>query len=223
MRKVLGVSLVLYVLSVASAFAFDPNELNKVTFKNSTGARIETIFLSPSDSDYWGPDIIGADYVLKDGGSIGFYLHYPEKKFSFDIMANDEAGNSFEVYKYQVTDGKEATITFTKKNLNKSAPDFTFASLEVQNDTDHEMQYLFVSPSDSDAWGVDLLNEDTTLAAGDSHTVVIPMDKDSVTYNLMATDENDDEYVFDVVIDPAKGKDFHVTIEQADLKPAGSN
>ena len=52
---------------------------------------------------------------------------------------------------------------------------------------------------------------------------VIPMDKDSVTYNLMATDENDDEYVFDVVIDPAKGKDFHVTIEDADLKPAGSN
>jgi hypothetical protein len=222
MRKVLGVSLGLLVLSLTSAFAFDPDELNKITFTNATGARIETIFLSPSDSDFWGPDIIGADDVLKDGGSIGFYVHYPDKKFTFDIMANDEAGNSFEVYKYQMTDGKEATIMFTKKNLTKSAPDFSFASLEVENGTDHDMQYLFVSPSDSDAWGVDLLNEDTTLAAGDSHWVVIPMDTDTVTYNLMATDENDDEYLFDVVIDPSKGKELHVTIEQADLTPAGS-
>lgn len=220
MRKVMLMSTLFAALAAAGAFAFDPNELNKITFQNSTGAKIETIFLSPSDSEYWGPDIVGADFVVKDGGSIGYYIHYPEKTFKFDIMATDEAGHMFEVYTYVLTDGKEATITFTQKNLNSKAPEFTFATVKVKNNTDKEMQYLFISPSDSDAWGVDLLNSESTLATGDMHRIVVPIGKDKVTYNLMASDENNDEYVFDLTIDPSKGKEFDATIEPADLKPA---
>jgi hypothetical protein len=219
MRKVMWMSILFAALAAAGAFAFDPNELNKLTFQNSTGTKIETIFLSPSDSEYWGPDIVGADFVVKDGGSIGYYIHYPEKTFKFDIMATDEAGHMFEVYNYVLTDGKEATITFTQKNLNSKAPDFTFATLKVKNNTDKEMQYLFISPSDSDAWGVDLLNSESTLAPGDLHSIVIPIGKEKVTYNLMASDENDDEYVFDLTIDPSKGKEFNAAIDPADLKP----
>jgi hypothetical protein len=220
MRKVTSMAVLFAALAAASAFAFDPAELNKITFENSTGTRIETIFLSPSDSEYWGPDIIGADFVVKDGGSLGYFIHYPEKTFKFDIMATDEAGHMFEVYNYVLTDGKESTITFTQKNLNSKAPEFTFATLKVTNNTDHEVQYLFISPEDSDAWGVDLLDEESTLAAGDTHSIVIPVGKDKVIYNLMAADENNDEYVFDLTIDPAKGKDFKASIETEDLKPA---
>ena len=220
MRKLMVMAVLFAALAAASAFAFDPSELNKITFENSTGTKIETIFLSPSDSEYWGPDIIGADFVVKDGGSLGYYIHYPEKTFKFDIMATDEAGHMFEVYNYVLTDGKESTITLTQKNLNSKAPEFTFATLKVTNNTVHELQYLFISPEDSDAWGVDLLDEESTLAAGDTHSIVIPIGKDKVTYNLMAADENNDEYVFDLTIDPAKGKDFTASIEAEDLKPA---
>ena len=220
MRKVVSMALFFAALAAASAFAFDPGELNKITFQNSTGTKIETIFLSPSDSEYWGPDIIGADFVVKDGVSLGYYIRYPETTFKFDIMATDEAGHMFEVYNYVLTDGKESTITFTQKNLNNKAPEFTFATLKVTNNTGHELQYLFISPEDSDAWGVDLLDEETTLAEGDTHSIVIPIGKDKVTYNLMASDENDDEYVFDLTIDPDKGKDFKATIDAGDLKPA---
>lgn len=220
MRKVMSMAVLFAALAALSAFAFDPSELNKITFENSTGTKIETIFLSPSDSEYWGPDIIGADFVVKDGGSLGYYIHYPEKTFKFDIMATDEAGHMFEVYNYVLTDGKEATITLTQKNLNNKAPEFTFATLKVTNNTDHELQYLFISPEDSDAWGVDLLDEKTTLAAGDTHSIVIPIGKEKVTYNLMAADENEDEYVFDLTINPAKGKDFTASIDAGDLKPA---
>jgi len=220
MRKVMSLAFLFAALAAASAFAFDPSELNKITFENSTGTKIETIFLSPSDSEYWGPDIVGADYVVKDGGSLGYYIHYPEKTFKFDIMATDEAGHMFEVYNYVLTDGKESTITFTQKNLNNKAPEFTFATLKVTNNTDHELQYLFISPEDSNAWGVDLLDEQSTLPAGDTHNIVIPIGNDKVTYNLMAADENNDEYVFDLTIDPAKGKDFTASIDAEDLKPA---
>jgi len=65
MRRVILAALVFAAVSAATVFAFNPDELNKITFDNSTGSKIEMVFLSPADSQYWGPDIIGADYFLK--------------------------------------------------------------------------------------------------------------------------------------------------------------
>jgi len=217
MRKGLVLAVVLMALGAGAAFAFNSDELNKITFVNSTGNDIETLFLSPGDSDHWGPDIIGADSVLADGDSLGFYVHYPETSFKFDIMASDTDGNTFELYDYKFTDGKEAKITFTKKNLNTSKPDFSFATLTITNKTSHELDYLFVSPEDSNAWGVDLLNEDTTLSKGDSEKVMVPIGSNKVTYNLMAADDSDREYTFDLVLDPSKGKSFKASVEDGDL------
>ncbi len=217
MRKGLVLAVVLMALGAAAAFAFSSDELNKITFVNSTGNDIETLFLSPGDSDHWGPDIIGADSVLADGDSLGFYVHYPETTFKFDIMASDTDGNTFELYDYKFTDGKEAKITFTKKNLNTSKPDFSFATLTITNKTSHELDYLFISPEDSNAWGVDLLNEDTTLSQGDSEKVMVPIGNSKVTYNLMAADDSDREYTFDLSLDPAKGKSFKASVEDSDL------
>jgi hypothetical protein len=221
MRKTLLAAILLAVLSAAAAFAFNPDKLNKITFQNSTGTKIQMIFLSPADSEYWGPDIIGADYVLKDGGSIGYYVHFPHEATTFDVMATDDKGNKFEMRDFKVIAGKEQTITLTRKSLNRTAPDFTLATLAVENDTGHELQYLFISPADSETWGADLLDEERTLADGDSHNIVIPMGTDKVQYNLMATDENDDEYIFNVTINPAKGKEFTVAIDASDLQQSG--
>ncbi len=207
----------LALVCAATAFAFNPDELNKITFQNTTGTKIEMIFLSPGDSQYWGPDIIGADYFLKDGGAIGYYVHYPEKSFKFDIMATDDQGNKFEVRDFLMTDGKEASVKLTRKTLNQEAPDFTLATVHIQNATGHELQYLFVSPNDSDAWGVDLLDEATTVADGDEHSFVLAVGKDTVKYNLMAVDENNDEYKFNMTIDPQAKKEFTWSIDPSDL------
>jgi hypothetical protein len=217
MRKVALASLLLVVVSAVSVFAFDPEELNKITFTNNTGTNIQMIFLSPSDSEYWGPDLIGADYVLKDGGSIGYYVHYPKDTATFDIMAVDDKGNKFEVRDFGFIDGEEATVKLTKKNLKSGAPDFTLATIHLENVTGYEIDYLFVSPGDSDSWGVDLLDEETVLADGDSHSIVIPVGKNKVTYNLMAVDEDNDEYQFDITLDPSKKKEFFWSIEESDL------
>jgi hypothetical protein len=215
MRKILFV-LMLVTVCATAAFAFDPEELNKITFLNSTGGKIEMIFLSPGDSDFWGPDIVGADYFLKDGGSLGYYVHYPESTFKFDIMATDDKGNRFELRDFTLTDGKEQTVTLAKKSLNKSAPDFNLMTVHVLNSTGKEMEYLFISPDDSDAWGADLLDENTTLADGDTHSIVVPVGKTKVKYNLMAVDNNNDEYTFNVTLDPKKGDEFDVTVDATD-------
>jgi len=47
-------------------------------------------------------------------------VHYPETSFKFDIMATDDKGNRFELRDFALTDGKEQTVTLTKKSLNRA-------------------------------------------------------------------------------------------------------
>ncbi len=218
MRRVALAAVFFAAVSAATVLAFNPDELNKITFDNSTGSKIEMVFLSPGDSKFWGPDIIGADYFLKNGTSLGYYVHYPDKSFKFDIMATDDSGNEFEVRDFIMTDGKEATVKLTPQSLNKAAPDFTLDTVHIDNNTGHEIQYLFVSPSDSNAWGVDLLDEETTVADGDTHSFVLAVGKNKVKYNLMAVDDNNDEYQFNITIDPKAKKEFTWAIEPGDLQ-----
>jgi hypothetical protein len=218
MRRIVLAAAVVTVLAAASAFAFDPDELNRITFQNTTGGKIEMIFLSPGDSRFWGPDIVGADYYLKNGATIGYYVHYPEKSFMFDIMATDEKGNKFEVRDFVMTDGKEASVKLTPGSLKAAAPDFTLATVHIENNSGLEVQYLFVSPSDSNAWGVDLLDEETTIADGNEHSFVLAVGKDKVKYNLMAVDENGDEYQFNITVDPKARKEFTWSIDPGDIK-----
>ncbi len=211
-------SIIIAIACAASAFAFDPEELNKITFTNSTGKAIQIIFLSPSDSEEWGPDIIGADYELSNGKSISYFVHYPDSTGDFDIVAVDEEGNAFELYDYTLTDGKAAAITFTKKNLNTSAEDLAYVTLYVENAIESEIHYLFISPADSEAWGVDLLDEETVLAPGDVASFIIPAGDSAVDYNVMGVDEEGNEYTFDITIDPKAGEELEVAIEPAALE-----
>ena len=96
--------------------------------------------------------------------------------------------------------------------------DFTLAALTIQNDSGHDMQYLFLSPADSKAWGGELL-EDQALAAGDTRTVMVPVGKQSSAYNIMCADDNNDQYVSDVTIDPSQGAPCVVSIGPPDLRP----
>ena len=64
--------LVLFVACLFSAYAFDEDYLNLITFDNMTGQTIEFIFLSPGDSEYWGAEILGSERVLEDDDSLGF-------------------------------------------------------------------------------------------------------------------------------------------------------
>ena len=220
MRTATLATLVIAVFSAVPVFAFSPDQLNKITFDNTTGTTIEMIFLSPGDSKFWGPDIIGADYILKDGASVGYYVHYPGASFRFDVMATDGKGNEFEIRDLEITDGTEARVTLTPRSPKKATPDFTLATVRIDNRTGHEIQYLFVSPSDSHAWGADLLDEETTVVDRESCSFVLLTGKGKMQYSLMAIDEDNDEYQFDVTIDPKTRKEFIWAIEPGDLKKA---
>jgi len=53
--------------------------------------------------------------VLKDGGSIRYYVHYPQSSFNFDVLATDDTGRQFVHRNLKMVDGKEQTITLTPR------------------------------------------------------------------------------------------------------------
>lgn len=204
------------VLAAPLAFALDPDELNQITFENKTGDEIQYLFLSPGDSEYWGTDVLGATRTLGDDKEVSFFIHYPNKCNNFDIYASTANGRAYLLYDYEICDGKESKVRFTRRNLDAEAPKFTYTTVNVRNGTDYEIRYLFFSPADSDMWGVDQLDTSTTLSPDEALSVLLPQSKQAVRYDVQAIDEDEDTYSFVVEIDPARSEHTYV-IEPGDL------
>lgn len=216
-KRIFAVSLMTLLLSQA-LFAFDPEELNKVTFKNSTSRTITSIFFAPSDSGDWGPELLGAETTLDARASRSFLIHYPNATGAFDIMAIDENGKTLVLMGFVMEDGKEAVVNFTAKNMKEDMPELEFMTVNVKNSTGYDLYYLFLSPADSEAWGADVLDETSTLDKGKTISLLVPASGSAVEYNVMASDEDGDLYLIDITLDPAKGSEWNVTLDIGDLQ-----
>lgn len=189
---------VFFFIGIGAALsAFDPNELNTITFYNETGYDIYYIFLSPGDSNYWGPEILGSNRHLAADTSLGFYIHYPDYTNTFDIMAIDDNGYTFVLWDYEISDAAPAEITLKFDDLLEEPPELEFIRLNITNET-MPVYLLFCSPEDSLMWGVDLLDEYTVLETETTFSVLVPVGPSTSTYNVLAVDEDLDEYVFDI-------------------------
>jgi len=214
MRK-FSIALLMFIMPVL-IFAFDPSWLNNVVFFNGTSNDIEYIFLSPGDSEYWGPEILNSERVLESRSDLGFYIFYPDDCNDFDILAIDSNGDSLSIYDYTICDGVEETIAFSKRDMSEEEPYFEFVTLDIFNDTETEIYYIFVSPADSNMYGVDLLDEVTTILPGDYLSLLIPIGEDEVDYDIMAVDEYNDTYSFSYTISMEYGTEQEVLIEMSD-------
>jgi len=199
-----------------SAHAVDPDELNSITFRNSTGYDINYLFLSPGDSGYWGTDILGATTYFYNGDSRGFYIHYPDSCNTFDIMAIDEDDDAYILWDYEICDGSSETITFTLADLNDDAPDFNLVTLNLRNDTNYIMNYIFFSPDDSEMWGVDQLDDETVLGPNETLSLLLPAEAKSIRYDVRTVDEDEDTYTFSVNIDTSRSE-WTFPIELSDM------
>jgi hypothetical protein len=208
--------LVLLIACLFSAYAFDEDYLNRVTFENLTDQTIEFIFLSPGDSEYWGPEILGSDRILEVDESLGFFIWYPNECDNFDIMAIGEDGSTFIIWDYEICDGTEELIEFVRKDLIEEAPDVDFVNVHIQNET-ISIYYIFLSPADSDMWGVDYLDEVTILETDEYVSFLFPATDEAIEYDLMAIDEDGDEYTFSFDIDLSSDDDVYA-IEISDLQ-----
>ena len=79
-------------------------------------------------------------------------------------MAVDEDGGTFVIWDYEICDYSEETIKIREANLDEDSPDMEFVNIYIGNDT-VPIHFIFISPGDSEMWGVDYLDMDTILTS----------------------------------------------------------
>lgn len=193
--------------------AFEPSGLNQVTFVNRTGYEMHHIFFSPSDSDYWGTDFLGGQRVLADREEVRFFVAYPEECASFDFLSIDEDSDTYSSMGFELCDDAPRTFIIDMELFagGIEAPEFT--ELQFENTLDSEIYFLFVSPSDSEIWGVDVLDSQSIFAPGESVDVsVLPGDEGR--FDIMAVDADMEIYTFSIEVEETGRYEF--LIEESD-------
>ena len=118
-----------------------------------------------------------------------------------------------------ISDDEEANIFITDGDLDDDNPDMSFLEVEFENLTDYEMYYVFVSPQDSEMWGVDMMDDEQTLEAYGTLSLLAPFGDEEVSYDVKAVDEDNDEYEFTLNVNPdyADSDDvIRISIEYSD-------
>jgi hypothetical protein len=101
---------------LAGIFAVSAQNLPSISIINNTGYDIYYLYVSSSEDDNWGKDILGKD-VLEDGMTFTYRLPQPLSRVSlYDFMAEDEDGDSY--VKMEVSVSNNARIVFTLEDID---------------------------------------------------------------------------------------------------------
>lgn len=200
--------------AVSSVWAFDPDYLNSVTIENRTGKEIWYLYVSPGDSEVWGPDLLDSTSTLENRETHKFMILYPDATNNFDIMLVAEDGSTFVKWDVPVTDGTPAKVVFTASDASAKTEQ-ALVKVTITNDTGFEIYYLFFSPEDSSMWGPDILRSDVTLETGTSYSFYVPVNA-TETYNMMAVDEDNDTYSYDITLRPGRNTTRTITLDDLD-------
>ncbi len=218
MKKILAIA---FILAGTAALSAQSEYYNLIEFRNKTGRDIYYLFFSPGDSEWWGPDVLGDTRTLDAGESVEFFISYPEYSAEFDFMAVDEDGNVFELYDMEINDDSEARIVINDSYITDywdlDDLESELITLEINNDTGFEIYYLFISPSDSESYGIDFMDSETTLPADEAISVLLFKSNAEIDYDIQAVDEDDDTYSFSLTLDPDLDNQYtEVTIDDLD-------
>lgn len=142
----------------------------ELVLKNDSGIAVCTVNISATESDSWGDNWLPGNEAIRSGSSRSFQV--PEG--SYDLRADDCDGN---LVAFQMGVDLAGSMTWSLNPLQR-------APVLVVNNSSYEICYLYISPSDSEAWGPDWMGKDTTIPAGSTRTFQVPLG----TYDLRADD-----------------------------------
>ncbi|MDR2515977.1 MAG: hypothetical protein LBC88_01190 [Spirochaetaceae bacterium] len=186
---------VLAGLTFAPVFA---QKAEQVRIKNSTGYSIYYLRISETSSDSWGNDLLGSA-TISNGSTFTARLPVPLSVANrFDIQVEDEDGDKYYKWNFQVSANME--IEFTMADLNRSrnaspALDPNLPTITIKNNTGYEIWYVKISQTASDTWGPDRLREDQVLPNGSSIMLNLPYALNVTNrYDFRLTDSDGDHY-----------------------------
>ncbi len=155
-------------------WSLDPIQRAPVLIVNNSSHEICYLYISPADSEDWGPDWMGQDSTIPAGTNRTLQVPLG----TYDLRADDCEGNPLDIQNGIPLEADG--ITWTLKDVEE-------ASLELINNLDIPICYVFISPAESDEWGADWLGDDT-VPPGGSYSFYLP----AGTYDLSARDCNGD-------------------------------
>ena len=88
-------TLTVAMLAVVVAPSLSAQSKLDFTLANKTGLTIDYVYVSPTNSDEWGDDVMGRD-VLKHGDSVDIVFSRSEKSCMWDLKVKDEDGDEVE-------------------------------------------------------------------------------------------------------------------------------
>ena len=217
MNRKIAVSVFL-LFAGAALYADDPVEPRAINVYNRTGYSLRRIFVTTGETGYWGPDILRENEELENGEVKGILLHPPETDTGVHFMAMDAEGYTYMIYDRKITVEKPDEIVFRFDHFLEAAPELEFVNLKVVNRT-VPLYRLFVAPEESPSRGADLLYGEVILETGDSVELLLPAQREAVSYAVYAVDEDLDDYLvrLDLGIErPDADNTVTVSIEVAD-------
>jgi len=195
MKKIIFL-LIMSLLAADLLFAYD----GYVDITNNTGYTIYGIYVSHSDNETWGDNML-VEEVLKDGGTYRVYLRAQPSEI-FDILVEDEDGDTYSFYQVNV-DKQDIVVTLddldTDENDSDDIPGITLNGpggnfngyIDVINDTGYTMYYLYIKQK-SENWNSDLLG-DYVLENGATFRVNLKNFPESI-FDVRLEDEEGDTY-----------------------------
>lgn len=157
--------------------ALDVDQANTISIscKLPQERSLTFLFASSGDSAYWGPDLLPGGTRLASGATLVWEVYYPDQSARFDLLAVDDAGGVYKIQDVELKDGSAARIVFDNSTrAGRQDADFGLVEVRLENLTGSLLEYVFLAPEDSKAWGIDLLDQNASLDNGKSLVVYIP-------------------------------------------------
>jgi hypothetical protein len=109
------VALALGVIAIfLTATAFARRGPQDFVLHNQTGVEINSLYVSPHDSDDWEEDILGQD-TLASGESLKISFDDRDKNVHWDLKVTDKQGNSLEWEDLNLLEISELTLHWDAK------------------------------------------------------------------------------------------------------------
>jgi len=112
---------------------FNPVYRNFI-FRNATGEDIYYLYISSTDSMYWGEDLLG-DEILYDGDSITLEIPIDEEYPVNDLLAEGDSGASYEIPGQNMLEVDE--FSFTELEMTSSGDDYDYDDYDYDDYNDY--------------------------------------------------------------------------------------
>lgn len=203
----------LFIAAAGRIAGFEQEKLSILAVENDTGYDIAALYLYPAGGDYSGPDLLTGGRFIPDGKEESFFLYFDNKNAAdgemgdethtrFDLLAVDTEGYQYRITGLAASPGNPVAAAFTVRNHLPLSPRLDTVDIPVKNST-VPIFLVFLRPPESGWWGASVLGSEEMLISGQTLTLTVPSLGASVPYEMLAVDEDFDEYFLEVTVEPA--------------------